>query len=292
MRRANAPRQVRFQAEKSRPLYEKRQKVVSQIPNFWPLVVEQAPPDIDEFIQPSDQSLLLSRLTSLSVSHFEIENGGQGNPRSIAFRWEFAENEYFEDRVLEKKFWYRHADDGWSGLVSEPVDIKWKGDNDLTGGLLGLAKRAWDAEQALAKDGKAGAGKQELIPEQKELRQKIEETGLGGMSFFGWFGFRGRRVSAEESRAALEKLKLRLAEKKRGAAEEDKEDKEEEEEDDLEGLEIFPEGDTLAVTIAEDLWPGAIKYFSKYWKPLTYLTAVFRDPNIRSRSPSSRSRPA
>jgi hypothetical protein len=28
-------------------------------------------------------------------------------------------------------------------------------------------------------------------------------------------------------------------------------------------LEIFPDGDDLAVAFTEDLWPGAIKYFSK-----------------------------
>jgi hypothetical protein len=30
-------------------------------------------------------------------------------------------------------------------------------------------------------------------------------------------------------------------------------------------LEIFPDGDDLAVAITEDLWPGAIKYFSEYY---------------------------
>ena len=36
------------------------------------------------------------------------------------------------------------------------------------------------------------------------------------------------------------------------------------EEDDLGmSLEIFPDGDDLAVAFTEDLWPGAIKYFSE-----------------------------
>jgi len=247
----------------TKPLYEKRQKVVSQIPNFWPLVLEQAPPDVDEYIQPSDSALLLSSLTSLSVSHFEAENGASGDPRSVAIKWEFSENDHFEDSVIEKKFWYRHAEDGWAGLVSEPVDIRWKKDKDLTGGLLGMVKRVWDEEQKTGKVG-AKAKDAELTPEQKALKKKMEESGLGGLSFFAWFGYRGRRVTAEENKRAIEKEQEKRKLRKEGKkVEEPADDAEEDEEDDDEGLEIFPDGDTLAVTIAEDLWPGAIKYFSR-----------------------------
>jgi hypothetical protein len=247
-------------------LYEKRHETVSKIPNFWPLVIEQAPPDIDEFIQPSDSALLLSSLTGLSVTHFEIEKGGSGDPRSVAIRWEFSKNDYFEDTVLEKKFWYRHSKDGWTGLVSEPVDIRWKKGKDLTGGLLSMVKRVWDEEQSLAKEGNgaAAAKKGELTAEQKALKKKIENTGIGGLSFFAWFGFRGKRISAEESKLAIamerERRRLRQDGEK---AEPEVEEEEEEDDDDWEALEIFPDGDNLAVTIAEDLWPGALKYFSR-----------------------------
>ena len=40
-------------------------------------------------------------------------------------------------------------------------------------------------------------------------------------------------------------------------------DEEEEDEDESLALEIFPDGEELAIAIAEDLWPNAIKYFSK-----------------------------
>lgn len=238
-------------------LYEKRAKLVSRIPNFWPLVIEQAPPDIDEYIQPSDSALLLSALTSLSVSHFEVGNGGAGDPRSIAIRWEFGDNDYFEDKVIEKKFWHRRARDGWSGLVSEPVDIRWKKGKDLTNGLLGMAKRVWDEEQpAKAKSN----GADEATDEQKALKKKLENTGIGGMSFFAWFGYIGRRVSADESRLATEKEAEKRKQRAEGkTADGEEEDEEDEDEDDYE---IFPDGDSLAVAISEDLWPNAIKYFS------------------------------
>ncbi|PMD37797.1 NAP family protein-like protein [Hyaloscypha variabilis F] len=238
---------IRKQVLLTAPLYARRSKTISQIPNFWPLVLEQAPPDIDQYIQPSDSALLLSSLLSLSVSHFEITENGHGDPRSVSVRFEFAENEYFEDKVLEKKFWYRRSRDGWSGLVSEPVPIRWKKDRDLTGGLLDMVVKAWEGEKTTASRNSNGAvkGKGGLSPEQKALKKKIENTGMGGLSFFAWFGFIGRHVSAEESAAAT-------------AAEKQKR------EDDVGmSLEIFPDGDDLAVAFTEDLWPGAIKYFTQ-----------------------------
>jgi len=250
---------VRQQVKLNKPLYEKRSKLISRIPNFWPLVIEQAPPEIDEYIQPSDAALLLSSLTSLSVSHFEIENGGTGDPRSIAIRWEFSENDYFEDKVIEKKFWYRRAKDGWSGLVSEPVDIRWKKGKDLTNGLLGMVKRVWDEEQAAkGKDGKS----EEVTEEQKALQKKIENTGISGLSFFAWFGYVGRRVSAEDSRLSIEqeakKRELRAEDKTTEEADEEEDDGSQDEFE----YEIFPDGNDLAVAISEDLWPDAITYFS------------------------------
>lgn len=255
-----------------RPLYQKRHKLISQIPNFWALVFEQAPPDIDEFIQPSDSSLLLTSLTSLSVSRFEIENGGGGDPRSLCFRFEFSDNDHFEDKVIEKKFWHRRSRDGWSGLVSEPVEIRWKKGKDLTGGLLGMVKKVWAAQQAEAKDKTGDANPKDLTADERALKKKIENTGLGGLSFFAWFGYVGRNVSAEESQEATEKArKERIARQEGNTSSANGSESEDEEEDDEDGddneLEIFPEGENLAIAISEDLWPGAIKYFSKCENP-------------------------
>ena len=251
---------VRDQVRRQAPLFEKRQKLLSEIKGFWPLVIEQAPPDIDEYIQPSDSNLLVTALASLSVSHFEAEDG---DPRSVAIRFEFEENEYFEDRVIEKKFWHRRGKDGWTGFVSEPVDIKWKEGKDLTEGLLGLAKAVWDEEQAAGTNGAAGSKDKELTPKQKALQEKMNGIGLGGVSFFAWFGFRGPKVSAEESKLATKEEKERR--QRRAAGEEVSTPKNDEEDDvdDGEEFEIFPSGDQLGLAIAEDLWPNAIKYFSK-----------------------------
>lgn len=274
---------VRQQVQLTKSLYAKRHRTVAQIPNFWPLVLEQAPPDIDQHIQPSDSALLLSSLTALTVTHFELEatNADRGDPRSVAIRWEFAQNAYFEDAVLEKRFWHRRTRDGWAGLVSEPVAIRWKKGKDLTGGLLDMVKRVWDEEQL--KGGKAAAGKTKkragLTAEQRALKRKIEDTGLGGLSFFAWFGYVGRRVSAAENELALAKEEERRKLRREGKPAETTEDADEnedagedEEDEEDESLEIFPDGDELAIAITQDLWPGAIKYFSAlFFSPSNFL---------------------
>ena len=237
----------------SQELYAKREKLVSQIPNFWPLVFEQSPPDIDEYLQPSDSAVLFDSLIGLTVERFELPGG---DPRSISVKFQFKENDDFEDKVLEKKFWWRVAKDDWEGLVSEPVQIKWKKGKDLTSGMLDLVHKVWKEEEA---------GQDEDTEAKKALKAQIESTGLGGLSFFAWFGFRGRKVTAAESQEAAALLKEKRRARKEGkevdAMEEDEED--EEEDNDEYEMEIFPTGDDLAVCIAEDLWPAAIKYFSE-----------------------------
>lgn len=211
------------------------------------------------------------------MRHFELEDsensavaGPKADPRSVAIRWEFAPNEYFENITLEKKFWYRRARDGWTGFVSEPVPVAWKKGKDLTGGLLDLVCKAWETEQALKESQtESGNGKQDtkdLSPEHKALRKKIDQTGMGGLSFFAWFGFIGRKVSAKESAEATEKetnARERRRKGEKAPLEEEANDDEDEEEIDL-SLEIFPDGDDLALAIKDDLWPEAIKYFSKF----------------------------
>ena len=124
-------RTVRQQYELSQAAYARRAEAVAKIPTFWPLVLEQAPPEIDSLITPED-SRILAELSNITVTRPEIEGGKKGHPRSVSIRFEFNPNDAFEDKVLEKHFHYRRANDGWVGLVSEPVKINWKKGQDLT----------------------------------------------------------------------------------------------------------------------------------------------------------------
>ncbi|KAG9234745.1 putative nucleosome assembly protein C36B7.08c, partial [Amylocarpus encephaloides] len=255
---------IRQQNTLTKPLYARRSKTVAQIPNFWPLVLEQAPPDIDQYIQPSDSTLLLSSLLSLDVEHCELDPANKTvvDPRSVTIRFEFSPNDHFSDTVLEKKLWYRKGNDGWSGLVSEPVRIHWKKDKDLTSGLLDMACDVFESEQK--SNWGTARSLSDMTPEQKTLQKTIESTGMGGVSFFAWFGFVGRRITAEESAEVMAKDEERRIEIKGNnksppesqSAEASEEDYDREDMD--LSLEIFPDGDELAIAISEDLWPDAI----------------------------------
>lgn len=97
----------------------------------------------------------------------------------------------------------------------------------------------------------------------------MNNTSMGGLSFFAWFGFIGRKVSEKESKEANAKDLAKREARKNGkkVVESDDDESEEDDEDDLGmKLEVFPDGDDLAIAITEDLWPGAIKYFS--WSTL------------------------
>ena len=176
--------------------------------------------------------------------------------------------------------------------MSEPVKIQWKKDRDLTGGLLDMVCTAYSVSETSSTSSKLNR----LTPEQKALKKKIESTGMGGLSFFAWFGFIGRYVSAEESREAnrIERERKQARLENKDALEEV--DKEEDEEDDVGmSLEIFPDGDDLAIAITEDLWPGAIKYFSElayfYYAPENFvLPTTGRPANHQPNSAGTRTR--
>ncbi|KAG6112468.1 hypothetical protein E4U31_002832 [Claviceps sp. LM219 group G6] len=241
---------MRIKNKMTQDLYAKREKVISEIPNFWPRVFENAPPEIDEYIQPTDAEIIVAALKNLTVERFELPNG---HPRSFSLKFEFSENEYFENSVLEKKFWWRCAKDGWEGYVSEPVEIKWKPGKDLTNGLLDLAKKVYEEDKAGKSDEKS--------PAKEALANKLDDTNIETISFFNMFGYRGRYISAEESAAAFKKLEeKRKAHKEGKAVDEEMEDDDDDDEDEIE---ISPDADELAVSIAEELYPEAIRFFEE-----------------------------
>lgn len=257
----------------SAPLYAKRQEIVSKIDNFWPLVFEQSPPDLDRYITPNDANIF-AKLKSLNVTRFEVPMGPEkiesdaGDPRSIAIRFEFDENDYFTNSVLEKKFWYRRSNDGWTGLVSEPVKIDWKG-KDPTEGLLGAAIAVFEARK------KAGDMKKKGFAAHNKLLELIETNNVDNTSLFAWFGFisADRYVSAEESAQANKEYKERQDKRSNGERVDSPEPDEEDMLEMVESDDVHPEGEELAQLIAEDVWPNAIKYFSK--RPLTPRVSTF-----------------
>lgn len=234
--------------------------MIAKIPHFWTLVFEQAPAELDGFLLPTDHQILASCFETLDVSRFEIDDP-KGSPRSVSIKFGFSENEYFEDKVLEKKFWFRKTQD-WEGLVSEPVKINWKKGKDPTEGMTDAAFALAEARKKTGKPINAKFNGAEL-PEYKKLATMLEESTQAQPSFFAWFGFVSdfRWVSAEESQQAEKKDAERLAKLKRGEKVEDDED-EDDDEIDWQETEVYPQGGEIATLLAEDLWPSAIRYYS------------------------------
>jgi hypothetical protein len=220
-------------------------------------VFEQAPPEIDNFIQPSDSKVFAECFETFEVSRFELDDP-KGSPRSFAIKFGFKENEYFEDKVLEKKFWFRKSRD-WAGLVSEPVLIHWKKGKDMTGGLIDAAYKLSEARKKLGTDTSdmASRKKETKLPEYQQLVEKLDTSLESSVSFFGLFAFVSgyRWISAEES----EQVEKEDKEKREKV---DDDDDEEEDQQDYQEIEVFPGGDEIVTIIAEDMWPNAIKYYS------------------------------
>lgn len=284
--------QLRKSVPLLQPLFQKRNEIIN-IPevqsDFWIRVFSCAPAEIDEFILPTDAAALGAALKNLSVERFEVDAQGNGEPRSLRFTFDFQtgeENPFFENAQLVKEFYWRkqiiRTSKGkrrtWEGLVSDPVRINWKKDMDLTKGLLDASCDLFDAEKK--------GGDRKKLPQFEALVKKIAELedeeddeemdeddedpqSPTGTSFFAFFGYRGRDVSAEISKAANKEDDERYAKILKGEKLEDDDESDDEEDDeeddelsdDLEDAEIFPSGEELAISLAEDLWTDAMKYY-------------------------------
>ncbi|WEW56169.1 hypothetical protein PRK78_001604 [Emydomyces testavorans] len=290
-----------------RPLYARRNALVAsklQHADFWPRVLANSPDEIDEYIRPSDAQILSTCLKNITVERFEVNDKGEGEPRTVRFTFEFdngEENVWFGNDKLVKDFYWRKEmtttvsgkKKVWEGMVSEPVRIKWKKGMDPTDGLLDAACDLAEAERALMKEkGKAKVSNEDrlklkeyetLVHKVAKLEAEVDNAGEGddeegesspmGLSFFAWFGFRGRDVSAEESARAIKEDSERWEKIIKGEekAYNEDDDEDELEEDTLEEAEIFPDGESLAISLGEDLWPNALRYYVQSYDVVPYL---------------------
>ncbi|KAK2745997.1 hypothetical protein FQN55_005819 [Onygenales sp. PD_40] len=274
--------------------------------DFWPRVFASAPADIDNYILPSDAEIIGRCLKNVTVERPGVDEAGKGEPRNIRFVFEFdngEENVWFSDAKVVKEFWWRKSvskgEEGsgrrsvWEGLVSEPVRISWRSKEvDPTKGLLDAACDLAEKEKKVVKSGgldSLSAEKRVELPEYEKLVKEVErveaemqgehghdhdhehgeecDDSPAGMSFFAWFGYRGRDISAAASEAANkddDEYWAEVAKGKKESKKEGEEDDDEDDDEDADGLmdaEIFPDGDDLAVALSEDLWENALQYY-------------------------------
>ncbi|PGH01101.1 hypothetical protein GX51_05416 [Blastomyces parvus] len=191
----------------------------------------------------------------------------------------------------------------WEGLVSKPVRIPWREpEMDPTKGLLDAACNLAEAEEKAAAGEKITPEQRLELPEYEKLvtevakvdadvgldaeragdgddeddEDDIEHDSRADVSFFAWFGYRGRDISAEESEEAMkadEEYWAKIARGEKVESDEEKEgdaaagdefDEDEDDDDDEDGLmdaEIYPEGHDLAMSLCDEVWDNALKHF-------------------------------
>ncbi|KAL8701130.1 MAG: hypothetical protein Q9201_005071 [Fulgogasparrea decipioides] len=256
----------------TRPKFLERATAIHAVPDFWSTVIDEAPAEIDQRIQPRDVPAL-NCLTGIDVERFEVQDAERGEPRSIKLTFSFKSNQWFHDEQIEKRFFWRMSKNGWSGLVSEPVGIQWK-ERDLTDGLLDTAVKLWkqeqefevrnvlhlrvrDANPALRSKQANGQDRDAIgaTDEFKTLVEKVQRTPQDAISIFGLFGFRGHQISAEESTKAMKRKQDMVG----GVEQWEELDGES---PPLPDIEIYPHGEEVAVAFSEDLYPGATQYFT------------------------------
>ncbi|KAF2972951.1 hypothetical protein GQX73_g625 [Xylaria multiplex] len=266
----------------SRDIFAARQKTIAKIPSFWAVTFDNAATELEAAVTPADLEVFSAALTSVEVTRPEIPASAKpsdlgldkfGEPRSLQFTFRFGDNEWFSDKELTKIFYFRYGKDGSAGLVSEPIKINWKSPaKDLTQGLSDAALAFWNAQKAdasqkldgvLANDARhARDAAAKELSEYKSLAKQLENNVEGALSFFNFFSYRGRWISAAEHvEAKAELLAKRKAAQAGQEMEEDDEDEDDDEDFTEEAVETFPAGHEVAVTIAEDIFPNAIDYF-------------------------------
>ncbi|CAG9855278.1 unnamed protein product [Phyllotreta striolata] len=96
-----------------KPFFEKRNNLISNIPNFWITAIMNHP-DLNALLDDTEEDCL-HHLTKLEVEEFEDIKSG------YFIKFYFEENPYFENSVITKKY---HLDSATP--TSESTQIIWK----------------------------------------------------------------------------------------------------------------------------------------------------------------------
>ncbi|CCX05810.1 hypothetical protein FPQ18DRAFT_402043 [Pyronema domesticum] len=219
---------LRYTTLNQAKLFEKRDAVIAKIKGFWPHVLEDAAGScgFDEYITPED-AMLLIHVSSIKVTR---PNAEKGDPRDIQISVTLDDNDWTPAQTIVKDFTYQSVDGRTvteTGLISKPVEIKWKAGKDLTFGVNKAAIEAFEERVA-------GNGTYKKGPKEEALLALLMKQ---PSTFFNWFSYSGVHLALGE-------------------------EPQDDEEAEKSPVEPFAFGDEIAISFAEDVYPSAVKYFT------------------------------
>ncbi|KAG7193609.1 uncharacterized protein KQ657_000682 [Scheffersomyces spartinae] len=157
-----------YRLQKTQTIYSKRQEVVSQIPQFWYLVLVQND-DFADYVDVEDMKYLEVVLDVYvvyeDVDHFSI---------TITFGKDSREDNAIQEQTVTKKFWHV-VEDGEDLLHSEAVSVVWP---ESLANINPTEIKARTRGTSMTKEDK------------KNYR-------LGMKSFFSWFSWTGTKPGKE-----------------------------------------------------------------------------------------------
>lgn len=125
------------------------------IPDFWPTVLRRHP-GVQALLSVRDLEAL-KHLKDVRLSYLQGAAGDEGKESRMGYKllFYFAPNEFFENDVLEKTYFYK-PDIDWAGDFvydhAEGTEIRWKEGEDLTKDVQTKTQRSKSASVSRSHD--------------------------------------------------------------------------------------------------------------------------------------------
>lgn len=164
-----------YRIRKTQSIYKKRRQILTQIPQFWYIVLAEND-DFPDYVT-SDDLKYIEYITDIYVHYKVADSESSENPRDFSITVAFKDDENDEPLVATQeitKHFHSYIEDGEEKLSSSPVSVEWP-------------KELSEINPTLIKKNK---GKDLSSEDKKNYR-------LGMKSFFSWFSWTGTKPGKE-----------------------------------------------------------------------------------------------
>lgn len=164
-----------YRIRKTQSIYKKRREILTQIPQFWYIVLAEND-DFPDYVRNEDLKYI-EYITDIYVHYKVADSNTSENPRDFSITVSFKDEENDEPLISTQevtKHFHSYVEDGEEKLSSSPVSIEWPAElNDINPILI-----------------KKNKGKELSANDKKNYR-------LGMKSFFSWFSWTGEKPGKE-----------------------------------------------------------------------------------------------